>query len=363
MVGTLQRYFVPGLVIQSVLIGATYATGRETTEFFLKSGPFPGLIGLFVTIILYSLSCMVAFELARQYRVTDYKSFCKVYMGRLWFLYEIGFLYGVLITLSVIAAAASEFASDMMGAPKLATALTMMVVISALVYLKTSWIERIMSIWSVLFFSVFALVLVLGIVRFGNEIGRKLEVEAVHLDAIWSAAIYTAFSLAILPVLIFVARHFRTRKEALVAGSLCGPIVFLPALAIFLVLLPFHPAIVDAPIPISIALERLDSPNLVLTVQIAILGTLALTGAGLLHGANERIANTMKEHRKQLPAAVRPGLALAAMVFSVFLATEVGIIDLVAQGFRYAAYVFVLVMVLPLVTRGFWMLGTGRPAQ
>ena len=43
MLNKLQIYFVPGLVIQSVIVGATYATGREVTEFFLKFGPASAL--------------------------------------------------------------------------------------------------------------------------------------------------------------------------------------------------------------------------------------------------------------------------------------------------------------------------------
>ena len=159
---------------------------------------------------------------------------------------------------------------------------------------------------------------------------------------------------------MFVTRHFKTRNDAFVAGALCGPLVILPGVAIFLMLLPFHPEIIDVSIPISRVLEEVGSPLLILLVQIAILGTLAATGAGLLHGVNERIANTMAERENQMPQYLRPGLALAAMLFSVFLATEVGIIDLVAKGMRYGAYAFIVVILLPLLTRGLWMIKEGK---
>ena len=32
------RHFTPGLVMRSTLVGATYSTGREVTEFFLQAG-------------------------------------------------------------------------------------------------------------------------------------------------------------------------------------------------------------------------------------------------------------------------------------------------------------------------------------
>ena len=146
------------------------------------------------------------------------------------------------------------------------------------------------------------------------------------------------------------------------AGALAGPLVILPGLAIMFMLIPFYPSVIDEPLPISLVLANADSPALQWCVQIAIVGTLAATGAGLLHGINERIANAMADSKRAMPAALRPGLALAAMVFSIFLATEVGIIDLVALGFRYGAGAFIVIIFLPLVTRGLWKVLSPRDA-
>ena len=43
---TFQKYFLPGFVFQSVVIGGGYGTGRELVEFFLTDGPAAGLIGI-----------------------------------------------------------------------------------------------------------------------------------------------------------------------------------------------------------------------------------------------------------------------------------------------------------------------------
>ena len=357
MLDKLQRYLIPGLVIQAVIVGGTYATGREVTEFFLKIGPNSGLIGLLITMVCYSTCCMLVFELARRYQVLDYKSFCRIYMGRFWFLYEIGFLFGVMLTLSVIGAAASEFAYDMVGAPKLGSALMFMCLVAGLVYLGGDRLEKVMSLWSLFFYVVYILLAILTYQKFGGEIAEKLSGPPVKLgDVTVSALIYTGYSCSILPTLVFVAKHFRERKEALVAGAFAGPLVILPGLAIMVMLMPFYPAVIEQPLPISLVLDNTGNPIFVRCVQIAILGTLAATGAGLLHGVNERIANAMKVSQRTMPPALRPGLALAAMLFSVFLATEVGIVDLVAKGFRYGAMAFIVIIFLPLVTRGFWMI-------
>ncbi len=157
-----------------------------------------------------------------------------------------------------------------------------------------------------------------------------------------------------------MARYFKTSGDALIAGSLCGPLVILPGLALVMMLTPFFPAVIDEPIPIMLVFSNLGNETLTTVVQIAILGTFAATGAGLLHGMNERIANSRAAKNKETPFYFRAGLALVAMIFSIFLATRFGIIELVAKGFRYGAVAFLIVIFLPLVTRGFWMIMPGR---
>ena len=41
-----RRILMPGLILQSVMIGGGYATGREIVEFFLVLGPTGGLLAM-----------------------------------------------------------------------------------------------------------------------------------------------------------------------------------------------------------------------------------------------------------------------------------------------------------------------------
>lgn len=62
------KYIVPGLVIQAVLVGGGYATGRELVEFFISKGPATALLAMALTALLFSAGAMISFELARLYR-------------------------------------------------------------------------------------------------------------------------------------------------------------------------------------------------------------------------------------------------------------------------------------------------------
>ncbi|MGH8081706.1 MAG: hypothetical protein ACREP7_14115, partial [Lysobacter sp.] len=110
-----ERLLVPGLVVQAVIVGGGYATGRELSEFFLAQGPLTGLLGLGVTALLFSAVSMLGFELARRQRAFDYRSFCAIFLGRFAFAFELGYFATLLLVLSVVSAAASELLRSMFG--------------------------------------------------------------------------------------------------------------------------------------------------------------------------------------------------------------------------------------------------------
>jgi uncharacterized membrane protein YkvI len=82
-----------------------------------------------------------------------------------------------------------------------------------------------------------------------------------------------------------------------------------------------------------------------------------------LHGFNERIARSAAEHRTAMPRGMRSAIALAFMVLAVFLASTFGIVNLIARGYRFSSYYFLAVLVLPLMTRGVWLVVRQRPAS
>ena len=88
-----QKYLLPGLVLQSIIIGGGYGTGRELVEFFIQFGPLGALLGLFLSLIVVILTCMISFELARKFQVYDYRSFFINLIGRGWILYETSYCH------------------------------------------------------------------------------------------------------------------------------------------------------------------------------------------------------------------------------------------------------------------------------
>lgn len=355
---------MPGLVIQAVLVGGGYATGRELVEFFLQAGPATGFVGFALTAALFSVGSMIAFELARRFRAFDYRSFCRIYLGRFWWLFEIGYALSLLLVLSVVSAAASRLLAETIGTPPAANSLAFIAVVAFMVAFGSHIIERVISLWSLLFYATYGLILVFVLLQFGDRLETAVGSAPVDLaNAVVNGLSYTGYNIPLLPILIFVARSFETRREALIAGAITGPLVLAPGLAFLLALAAFYPAINASPLPVMTVLAAIGAPALRILVEAVILGALVKTGIGLLHGLNERIAVAGEEVGRPLPRWVRPAIAAAALLFAAYLASAFGLVTLIAQGYRFISAYFLAVFVAPLLTIGGWRLWRGDGAD
>ena len=350
------NYIVPGLVIQAVFVGGGYATGRELVEFFISRGPATALLGMVLTALLFSAVAMISFELARQYRAYDYRSFCRVFLGRFWVLFEIGYYALLVLVLSVLSAAAGRLLADMLGSTELINSVCFMAAVAFVVFFGNSLIEKVISAWSVAFYATYGSVFILVAWKFGPALSAALASTPVrYSEALRDSLAYTGYNIVILPILIFVARNFQSRAEAFLAGALAGPLILMPGVAFLLALSAFYPGILTAPLPISVILQRLQTPALTMCVQVVILGAFIKTGVGMLHGLNERFARSAIERGASMPRLLRPVLALGIMAIVVFVASSIGIIDLIGRGYRFSSYFFLLIFLLPLMTRGLWL--------
>src|SRR3546814_21180476 len=168
-----QRYLLPGFVFQAAVIAGGYATGRELVEFFLPAGPWGGLLGMAVSMLVWSAVLMASFELARVARAYDYRSFFRVLLGRGWFVFEIGYFLLILVILAVMGAAAGEIVHSLFGLPNLVGSLGMIAATGALLFFSANVIGTLLTV-SVGYLSLVYLVFVVwGGVALGDATGAN----------------------------------------------------------------------------------------------------------------------------------------------------------------------------------------------
>lgn len=357
--GFFERLIVPGLIFQSTMIGGGYATGRELIEFFLSLGPVAGLMSMLVTTLVISVVCATAFELARIYRLYDYRLFFKKLLGPAWFLFEAAYLALILLVLSVLGAASGELLSASLGLQPIFGSLLLMLLIGGLVFWGSKAIERFLSTWSIILYIAYIILIVWSFTVFGDAISANLRPPnqgQLTASVVTQGVSYAGYNVVVFTAVLFVVRHFRKRSDAIWAGVLCGPLGMIPGFLLVIAMMAHYPAVIDEPLPINYLLDQLNTPTFIAVFQVVIFGTFIETGTGLLHSVNERVAEVFHEKQRDMPRYTRPVIAFCALFFAFVLADRVGIISLIGQGYVYSTYVFILIVILPLLSRGLYLI-------
>lgn len=347
-----KKYLLPGFVFQSVLIGGGYGTGRELVEFFLTTGPAAGYLGMIVSTIVWGLVMGVTYELARLTSSYDYKSFLSQLIGKGGVLYEILLVFTAILVVSVMASAAGELAAEALGVNPLLGSVIMMIIVGVIVFYGTSLIEKVFSVWSIALYVVYIVLIIMTWTRFGDEI---IVVASSALgDSSWfvGGIRYAGYNIAVLPALLYSAKHLETRNEAFSAGLIGGLIGMIPAVLIYTAMLSQYPEIVSQAIPATYLMSQLNTPFFNAIFQIILFGTFIETGIGYIHGFNERIAGVYQSKGAIMPSYMRIVVAGVVLISAVFLANTFGLIGLIADGYGIITWGFIAVYVVPVLTIG-----------
>jgi len=344
------RFFLPGLAFKAVIIGGGYATGRELAEFFMPSGARGGLLGMAVAAAIWSLVCVLTFLFARRTRSRDYRAFFQAMLGRGWVIFEIPYFLFLIIILAVFGAAAGAIGQTLFGAPPLAGTLALVGLIALFTAFGDNSVEGLFKYVSLLLYTVYAAFLALALTRFGPKIAEAFADPAIGPGWGGAGLTYAGYNLvgavAILPVL----RHLRSDRDAVIAGFLAGPLAILPAI-MFFVCMAAWPETASLTLPSDFLLGRLEMPPLRWLFQAMIFAALLESGSGCVHAVNQRLAAI-----RPLSWRLRMACSLTLLVIAVFLADRIGLVRLIASGYRMLAWAFLAVYVAPLLTLGSWRL-------
>lgn len=355
-----QRYLLPGLVFQSVIVGGGYATGRELVEFFVSQGPWGGFLGMLLAMSIWSLVLAVSFELARITRSYDYLTFFRHLLGRGWILFEIPFCALIIVSLAVLGSATGTMLTSHFDIPDYTGTVLLALLIGILTFYGTTLIEKVFASWSLVLYCAYITLFIWCWISFGEAIKAGFATPMIAEEWYRGGLVYAGINIAAIPAILFSLRHLKSRRDAICSGLLAGPIAMIPALLFFTLLIGHYPKIIAESLPLTYILDQLDSQYFGYLFQIIILGTFIETGTALIHSLNERLSAMFKLDRGSLQASWwRPLTAITALLLSVFLATKIGLVQLIANGFGTLTYAFLFIFVLPVMTLGVWKIYKG----
>jgi uncharacterized membrane protein YkvI len=233
-----------------------------------------------------------------------------------------------------------------------------MVAIALCVAFGNKGVERVFTWVSVLLYGVYAAFFVFALSAFGGRILEPFGSGGDWNDGwLLGGLTYAGYNIIGAVVILPVTRHFTSDRDAVVAGVVAGPLAMLPAFLFFICMCAFMPAIAAEALPSDYLLARLNQPWFRYLFQAMIFAALLESGTGAVHAINERIATVWHARSaKQLSARARGAIALALLAVCMLIADRVGLVSLIANGYRALAYVLIAVYVVPLLTIGIWRL-------
>lgn len=354
--GRFGALLLPAIILQSVLIGGGYATGREIVTYGGRFGAH-GWLAVVAIFLGFSLLATLTFELSRVFAVYEYKGFMRQLVGPIWPVFDLLFGAMAVLVIAVMASAAANIMHQTLGLPMLAGTAVIVAAVAVLMYFGAAVIEAFKSVGSTLLYGAY---LLFGILVLSGRWDRVVEVFArgdvaaepqVGPAAAFAAGIlYVGYNLVVFPAALFTLHRQTTRRQTLSAGLIAGLLMTAPFALTYLCLLAFYPSpqVFDAPVPWLQMLRQVGGGGMLILFGVVMGWTLLETSVGLIHALLDRVdKNRARRLTRRQSALLGVAILLLAAVLS-----RVGIIALVAHGYSLMGYLFIALFALPLVTIG-----------
>ena len=349
---TFKKYFLPGIIFQSVVIAGGYGTGKEIVEFFLSFGTVGGIVAILgISGVVWAVVCAATFEFARVFQAYDYRTFFKELLGKAWWIYEICYMVLLLIVLAVIAASAGSILNELFGLNYYVGVVLMMVGVGLLIFNGTDAIEQFLSYWSFVLYAVYAIFLGISFTKFGSSISTNFTQGTMESGWALGGFKYAFYNLGIIPAVLFSVKHVETRKEAVGAGIIAGVIGIIPAALLFIAMAGFYPEILSIEVPTIHVLNAINSPLLQIAFQVTLFFTLIETGTGFIFAVTERVGAVYIEQDKETPTWIVSTLTISLLALGVII-SQFGLTGLIAKGYGTITWGFFIFYVIPVLTLG-----------
>lgn len=370
--GSFGKFVLPGIILQSVMIGGGYATGREIVEYGAKYGALGWLSGL-GTFLGFAVIAALTYELIRLTKAYDFKTFMKTIGGPLWIVFDIVYLLFMVVIIAVMASATGNIVEQTLGLNYWVGVVAITVVVAILNFYGSRLIERFETLGTVALYAGYIIFSVLVIGTFGKNISTVfanhdtsfIEGSVSAGKALWSGVLYCAYNLVVMPATFFTIERQTRRVESVVSGIIGGVLATIPWFLTYFAVMCFYPNpdVLGASVP-WLAMMQGTAGTVVIAIFGIVMGwTLIETSTGIIHAALERVNNGLKEaHKPPMTGKQQAILTIIVLVGSMVL-SKVGIIDLIATVYNALSYAFLAIYVLPLITVGVYKICKLRKAE
>ncbi|MCI9355046.1 MAG: hypothetical protein HFE58_09680 [Firmicutes bacterium] len=358
--GAFGKLILPGIVLQSVLIGGGYATGREIVEYGAKFGAMGWLAGV-GTFLGFAIIAALSFELIRLYKVYDYKSFIKEIGGPLWIVFDIVYFLFMIVIIAVMASATGSIVEQTLGLNYWVGVAAITIVVGVLNFFGARLIERFETYGTIALYIgyiIFAIIVISNNHQNISQVfatGDTSFVPNTTAPAIlWSGVLYCAYNLVVVPSSFFTIKRQTKTSESIISGIIGGILMTIPWFLTYFAVMCFYPNedVLAASVPWLSMMQGVAGPVVIGIFGIVMGWTLIETSTGIIHACIERVNNGLGElHKNEMTRPQQAILTLVILIGAMIL-SRIGIIDLIATVYNGLAYAFLIIYVVPLLTVG-----------
>lgn len=331
--GTYAKYILPGVLLQSVLIGGGYATGREIYSYGAKFGAMGWISGLTIGIG-FALFAFLTFEICRIYKVYDYKNYIKQVIGPLWPMMDILTVLIAILLIAVMAAATGSI-FEQVGLPNILGSVVIVLICGLLNFKGSKMIEKFESIGTILLY--------------GGSVTVPL--------CIYTGILYVAYNINSIPMGMFSLTRQTKRKETFISGLIAGLLMVIPWFLSYFAMMCFYgdTSIVGADVttPWMEMIKAVNGGPALMALFSLVMGwTLVETATGCIHMIIDRFDVAMEEKGAAKLSDTNRGLITVITLIAALVLSRVGVVTLIEQGYSYLSYGFILFYLLPTLLVG-----------
>ena len=361
--GGYAKYILPGVLLQSVLIGGGYATGREIYSYGAKFGAMGWISGLTIGIS-FALFAFLTFEICRIYKVYDYKNYIRQVIGPLWPVMDILTVLIAIVLIAVMAAATGSI-FEQVGLPNILGSVVIVFLCGLLNFKGSKVIEKFESVGTVLLYGGYILFTIIVLVKKGGNIPQvfaAMDTSAVGGSVtlplcIWTGILYVAYNINAIPMGMFSLTRQTKRKETLVSGIIAGLLMVIPWFLSYFAMMCFYgdTSIVGADVatPWMEMIKAVNGGPVLLGLFSLVMGwTLVETATGCIHMIIDRFDVALAERGNAKMSDRKRGLITVATLIAALLLSRIGVVTLIEKGYSYLSYGFILFYLLPTLIIG-----------
>src|SRR5262249_44443795 len=152
----------------------------------------------------------------------------------------------VVLILAVYGAASGAIGNAVFGVPIWIGTVVLAVSIAGIVAFGNKAVERLFRDVSYLLYGVYALFIILALCKFGDRIPANFAGYPQTYGWALSGITYFGYNIVGAVVILPVLRHLLSDRDAIVAGTIAGPLTMLPALLFFIPMVAFYPEVQGA---------------------------------------------------------------------------------------------------------------------